>query len=234
MNTHGAPRRPLEGVLGGTFDPVHYGHLRSALELVERLNLERLRLMPCARPPHRAAPPCSPEHRAAMVELAVAGEPRLVCDTRELHRAGKSYTIDSLEELRAALGAETGLCMVLGCDAVLGITHWHRWRELLDWAHIIVLARPGWELPQTGEVASWLRQHRLGDREALSERPAGGILIEELRPLDISSTEIRHLLGAGLSARYLLPRSVLEYIETHQLYRGVQDRGTGNQGLHER
>jgi len=223
LKTPGASRRPLEGVFGGTFDPIHYGHLRSALELVERLQLERLRLMPSARPPHRPAPPCSAEHRAAMVELAVAGEPRLVCDTRELRRPGVSYAIDSLAELRAELGAGTGLCMVMGCDAVLGITGWHRWRELLDRAHIVILARPGWALPQSGEVARWVREHRLEDRGALRDTPAGGIVIEELRPLDISSTEIRQLLGAGLSARYLLPRSVLDYIETNELYRGARE-----------
>jgi len=206
-------------VFGGTFDPVHYGHLRSALELVERLQLARLRLMPCATPALRDAPTCSAEHRAAMVELAVAGEPRLVCDTRELRRPGRSYTIDSLMELRAELGAGPGLCMVMGCDAVLGITGWHRWRELLDWAHIVILARPGWALPQAGEVAGWLQDHRLEDRDTLADGPAGGIVIEELRPLDISSTEIRQLLAAGLSPRYLLPQSVLEYIETNELYR---------------
>ncbi len=122
MSAPRSPRVPLVGVFGGTFNPVHYGHLRSALELVERLQLEQLRLMPSAQPPHRDAPQCSAAHRAAMVELAVAGEPRLVCDARELQRAGKSYTIDSLIELRSELGADTGLCMVLGCDAVLDIT----------------------------------------------------------------------------------------------------------------
>ena len=127
--------------------------------------------------------------------------------------------IDSLVDLRAELGADTGLCMVMGCDAVLGITGWHRWRELLDWAHIVILARPGWALPQVGEVADWLRQHRLTERGELRQQPAGGIVIEELRPLDISSTEIRQLLEAGLSARYLMPQSVLEYIQEHQLYR---------------
>ena len=214
-----SPLSPLEGVFGGTFNPVHYGHLRSALELVERLQLERLRLMPSARPPHRTVPQCSAEHRAAMVELAVAQEPRLSCDPRELQRTGVSYTIDSLIELRAELSADAALCMVLGCDAVLGITDWHRWQELLDWVHIVIIARPGWELPQSGEVAQWLREYRLDDRGALRERPAGGIVIEELRPLAISSTEIRDLLRAQLSARYLLPQSVLDYIQTHQLYR---------------
>jgi nicotinate-nucleotide adenylyltransferase len=154
-----------------------------------------------------------------MLELAVAGEPRLACDARELQRPGKSYTIDSLIELRSELGAGTGLCMVLGCDAVLAISSWHRWQELLDWAHIVVIARPGWELPGTGEVAQWLSAHRLDDPRGLRQRPAGGIVIEELRPLAISSTEIRNLLAAGRSARYLLPQSVLDYIQTHQLYR---------------
>ena len=208
---------PPVGVLGGTFNPVHYGHLRSALELVERLQLQQLRLMPCAVPPHREAPACSAQHRAAMVGLAVAGEPRLICDSRELQRKGKSYTIDSLIELRDELGADPGLCLVMGCDAVLAIDTWHRWRELLDWAHIVVIARPGWHLPQSGTVARWLAGHQLPAAAAL-ERPAGGIIVEELRPLAISATEIRDLLTAGRSARYLLPEPVLDYIESHRLY----------------
>jgi nicotinate-nucleotide adenylyltransferase len=209
----------MVGVFGGTFNPVHYGHLRSALELVERLQLDQLRLMPSAQPPHRDTPQCSAVHRAAMVELAVTGEPRLLCDVRELQRSGKSYTIDSLIELRGELGAQSVLCMVMGCDAVQEITKWHRWQELLDWAHIVVITRPGWELPRTGVVAQWLQEYRLGDSGALRQRPAGGIVIEELRPLAISSTEIRELLAAGRSARYLMPPSVLDYIKTHQLYR---------------
>jgi nicotinate-nucleotide adenylyltransferase len=213
------PRVPLVGVFGGTFNPVHYGHLRSALELVERLQLEQLRLMPSAQPPHRDMPQCSAAHRAAMIELAVAGESHLVCDPRELHRVGKSYTIDSLIELRNELGADTGVCMVLGCDAVLDITGWHRWQELLDWTHIVVIARPGWELPQTGMVPQWLSAHCVDDPSALRQRPAGRIVIEELRPLAISSTEIRELLAAGRSARYLMPQAVLDYIQAHKLYR---------------
>ncbi len=206
------------GVFGGTFDPVHYGHLRSALELSERLGLGQLRLMPCAVPPHREVPACSAEHRAAMVALAVAAEPRLSCDSRELRRDGRSYTIDSLIEMRAELGAGHSLCLVMGCDAVLEITTWHRWRELLDWAHVAVIARPGWQFPQTGPVAEWLQAHRLVTARALPEQHAGGLLVEELRPLAISSTEIRSLLAEGRSARYLLPETVLDYIQTHNLY----------------
>lgn len=206
------------GVFGGTFNPVHYGHLRSALELVERLQLAQLRLMPSAVPPLRELPSCTAEHRAAMVELAVAGEPRLVCDVRELRRSGKSYTIDSLAELREELGAQRSVCMIMGCDAVLDINAWHRWQELLELAHIVVIARPGWALPERGEVAQWLQQHRLADAGELCQRAAGGILIEELRPQAISSTEIRAMLAAGQSARYLMPQSVLDYIQTHNLY----------------
>ena len=207
------------GVLGGTFNPVHYGHLRSALELVQSLGLEQLRLMPCAVPPHREAPTCSASHRAAMVELAVAGEPHLACDVRELQRPGESYTIDSLMDIRRELDAGHSLCLVMGCDAVLSIDTWHRWQELLDWVHIEVIARPGWHLPQAGVVAQWLESHRLASVDALRQRVAGGIIIEELRPLAISSTEIRDLLAAGQSARYLLPEAVLDYIKTHNLYR---------------
>jgi nicotinate-nucleotide adenylyltransferase len=207
------------GVLGGTFNPVHYGHLRSALELVQSLGLEQLRLMPSAVPPHREAPTCSATHRAAMVGLAVAGEPRLACDSRELQRPGKSYTIDSLMDIRRELDAGQSLCLVMGCDAVLSIDTWHRWQELLDWVHIVVIARPGWHLPQAGVVAQWLESHRLASVDALRQKAAGGIIIEELRPLAISSTEIRDLLAAGQSARYLLPEAVLDYIKTHNLYR---------------
>lgn len=206
------------GVFGGTFNPVHYGHLRSALELCELLALDHLRLMPCALPPHREAPDCSAEQRAAMVELAVRDEPRLSCDRRELAREGVSYTVLSLEELREELGAGHSLSLVVGCDALLGIDSWFRWQELLSLAHIVVIARPGWHLPTSGTVARWLAEHRNDDRAVLLQQPQGAILVEELRPLAISSTEIRDLLQAGRSPRYLLPGPVLDYIETGQLY----------------
>ena len=217
MSQAAAPLGPV-AVFGGTFNPIHYGHLRSALELVEHLDLAELRLMPCAVPPHRGEPECAAEHRAAMVQLAVAGEPALACDGRELARPGKSYTIDSLEEIRGELGAGRSLCLVMGCDALLNLDSWHRWRELLDVAHIVVIARPGWAFPTSGEVADWLQRHRLDDQGAILQRPCGGVLVEQLRPLSISSTEIRELLSAGKSVRYLVPEPVLEYIRDHSLY----------------
>ena len=205
-------------VFGGTFDPIHYGHLRSALELIECLGLEQLRLMPCAQPPHREATTCTAAQRAAMVELAVVGEPQLMCDTRELQREGLSYTIDSLIELRSELGDDKSLSLILGCDALLKIDSWYRWQELLSWAHIVVIARPGWCLPHSGPVAQWINQHSQQDVGCLAQRAAGSLLIMELRPLDISSTEIRELIAKGRSVRYLLPESVLDYIEEHRLY----------------
>ena len=205
-------------VLGGTFNPVHYGHLRSAVELVEHLGFAELRLMPCASPPHRDTPTCSAEHRAAMVELAVAGESTLACDRRELNRAGPSYTIDSLQELRSERGAAASICLVMGCDAFLAIDSWRDWQRLLEFAHIVVIGRPGWQLPTTGPVAAWLTTHRAHSAAALAAAPAGTIHIEELRPLAISSTEIRSLLQSGNSVRYLLPEPVIDYIQSHGLY----------------
>ena len=205
-------------VFGGTFDPIHYGHLRSALELAERLDLAEVRMMPCATPPHRASPAGSAEHRAAMLELAVARESRLSCDRRELRREGRSYTIDSLIELREELGARRSICLIMGCDAVLDITRWHRWDELLDWANVVVIARPGWHFPDQGPVAQWLEANACAGPEQLRERSAGGILVEELRPLSISASEIRELVATGRSARFLLPESVLDYIWNYNLY----------------
>ncbi|MFV0276572.1 MAG: nicotinate-nucleotide adenylyltransferase [Parahaliea sp.] len=206
------------GVLGGTFDPVHHGHLRSALELVEVLSLERLHLMPCAQPPHRERPACAAEHRAAMVELAVAREPRLLCDRRELRRDGPSYSIDSVTGLRGELGPERALYLILGYDALLKLDTWHRWLELLEVAHVVVIARPGSVLPSSGAVAQWLSAHRVTAATALCRRPAGSVLVQALRPLDIASTEIRAQLVTGRSPRYLLPEPVLDYIEEHKLY----------------
>jgi nicotinate-nucleotide adenylyltransferase len=214
------------GVFGGTFDPIHYGHLRSALELCERLHLSQLRLMPCAVPAHRASPQCSAQQRAAMVELAVRGESRLICDARELQRSGPSYTIDSLMELREELGESVSLSLVMGCDAVLGINSWHRWEEILDWAHVLVIARPGWDLPERGEVSQWLAQNRLDEPQGLVEKVSGSVYIEQLRPLDISSTEIRKLLANRQSARYLMPEPVLDYIEEHGLYETKKKEST--------
>jgi nicotinate-nucleotide adenylyltransferase len=204
-------------VFGGTFNPIHLGHLRSAVELVEQLDLHELRLMPSGVPPHREAPAASAAQRAHMIELAIAGEPRLCCDRRELDRDGPSYTLHSLQSLRAELGERAALVLAVGADALLGLPRWYRWTELLDHCHIVALARPGWEWPEAGELADYLRPRRC-ELEALRAAPAGCISLVRLRQLPISSTEIRRLVQSGASIRYLVPDPVRDFIEQHQCY----------------
>lgn len=209
-------RQPV-AVFGGTFDPVHTGHLRSALELAELFGLEQLRFMPAADPPHRDRPAVSAEHRAAMLELAIAGESRFTCDRRELDREGPSYSVLSCEELRSECGPSDPLLLVMGADALAGLPSWHRWEELLDLAHIVAMARPGWDWPREGAVAELLRTRQRSPQQ-LMEAAAGGVCVQTFTPVFVSATEIRGLLQSGHSARYLLPDSVLDYISDHGLY----------------
>jgi nicotinate-nucleotide adenylyltransferase len=213
----GSDSRGGVAILGGTFNPVHIGHLRSAVELLTYLPVDELRFVPCALPPHREPPGVTAARRADMVELAIAGEPGLACDRRELEREGPSYTIDTLLSLREELGGLCPLMLVLGSDALLGLVSWHRWRELLDHCHIVALARPGWMPPQAGELAAYLAE-RTAPLSELRARPAGGVHIAQLRPLAVSATEIRGLLHCHQSIRYLVPDAVHAYIHAHRLY----------------
>jgi len=202
------------GLLGGTFDPIHLGHLRSALEVAELLELETLRLVPCHVPSHREAPLLDAPLRARLVQLAIEGAPHLSCDRSELARPGPSYTVDTLTAARAELGTARSLCWVIGSDAAAGLDRWHRWRELLSLAHLVVVARPGQVTASAGAVEEWLRAHALEDPAALRASPAGGVLRLTLRQLDISSSEIRAALLAGRSVRYLVPESILPILES--------------------
>ncbi len=205
-------------LLGGTFDPIHNGHLRAALELRERFGFEQIRLIPCHQPPHRAAPSASSAQRLQMLELALAGETQLCVDAREIQRSGPSYTFDTLCELRAELGATCSLSLILGVDAFAELDSWHRWRELLQLAHIVVIARPGCTLPTRGVVAELLQAQR-AQPTALQQSSCGAIVVVELTPLSIAATDIRALLGVGRSPRYLLPDAVWFFIREHGLYK---------------
>jgi len=211
--------RPV-GILGGTFDPVHFGHLRSALELLENLGLAEVRLIPGGHPPHRAPPRASASARLAMLELAVAGQPGLQVDTRELERAGPSYMVDTLTSLRGEVGTKP-LCLLLGADAFLGLPSWHRWQELLQLAHLVVMHRPGWELTEdlAAPLAQLVATQRVHEAAALAAQPAGALLLAPVTPLDISATAIRELIATGRSPRYLLPDAVWEHIQAHDLYK---------------
>lgn len=205
------------GIFGGTFDPIHNGHLRSALEVAEQLQLDELRLIPSARPPHRQTPQVSAQARLAMVELAIAGVSALRVDDRELLRDQPSYSIDTLESLRGELGADDQLFLVLGWDAFCGLPSWQRWDELLNHCHLLVLQRPdaGSELPDT--LRTLLATRQVNDPQALSG-PSGQIALLRQTPLAVSASQIRQLLGSGKSARFLVPDAVLAYIHAHGLY----------------
>ncbi|TQV68263.1 nicotinate-nucleotide adenylyltransferase [Exilibacterium tricleocarpae] len=213
-------RRRAIGLFGGTFDPIHIGHLRIALELQQHLQLDQMRLVPCHLPPHRQSPARSSRDRAAMVRLAVENCPQLTVDERELRRRTPSYTIDTLVELRRELGEQTALCLTLGMDSLVQLDTWHRWRELTDYAHLVVAARPGWQLPATGPVAA-LVAGRLAAATAIRSQAAGLVVVEQLSLLPISSTDIRRQIVAGSSPQYLLPDPVWRYICEHGLYPGA-------------
>jgi nicotinate-nucleotide adenylyltransferase len=208
--------RPI-GVFGGTFDPIHYGHLRSAFEMLQALRFEEVRFIPCGDPPHRGITFASAQQRLELVELAIAGQAGFVADDRELQRDGPSYTIDTLHSLRAAF-PERSLGLIVGMDAFLGLPGWHRWDEILDVAHIVVAHRPGWKAPDIGvlgEIIAEYGTHRVDD---LHEAMHGSLHIHAVTQLEIASTEIRDLVAAGRDPRFLMPDPVRDQIIESGLY----------------
>ncbi|OYY95628.1 MAG: nicotinic acid mononucleotide adenylyltransferase [Hydrogenophilales bacterium 28-61-23] len=215
------------GLLGGTFDPIHYGHLRLAEELAEELNIGQVRFIPAGHPPHRGQPRAAAAHRLEMTRLAVAGNPRFVLDKREIAResgaAGPSYSVDTLADLRAELPPRTPLVLFMGSDAFLGLTTWHQWRRLFDLAHIAVAHRPGyslasWEDALPDPLRTLLSTRRCDQAAELKEKPAGLVFLHTITQLDISASQIRDRALRGKSLRYLLPESVIDYIHENHLY----------------
>jgi nicotinate-nucleotide adenylyltransferase len=205
------------GILGGTFDPIHHGHLRMALELFENLSLAEIRIMPCFQPVHRKNPSASPEHRLAMVKCAIAQESHFHADAREIQRKKPSYTIDTLIEIHKEM-PKTPLCIIVGIDAFLGFTSWHRWKEILHLAHLIVAHRPQYQLPTHGIIADLLKERLQKETDFIHENLAGGILLRPITALDISATDIRKQIAMGRNPRYLLPDAVYDYIKRHGTY----------------
>jgi nicotinate-nucleotide adenylyltransferase len=210
------------GILGGTFDPIHFGHLRLAEEMLELANLRQIRFIPTGTPPHRAAPKTPALHRSAMVQLAIASQTAFVLDEREVERTEPCYTVDTLRELRVELGEAQPLCLLMGGDAFLQLHTWHEWEQLFELAHIVVGYRPGFTLEERIHTAtSELRQHyqqRLCSVDALSQQSCGGITELAIPKLEISATDIRRRVAEGRTIRYLLPSAVANYIHQHHLY----------------
>jgi len=210
------------GVFGGTFDPIHCGHLRTAFELWQELGLAEVRFLPTGHPPHRERLYASAELRLQMVRAAVADQPGFVVDDREVRRSGVSYSFDTLVELRRE-HPDRSLCLLLGMDAFLGLPGWHRWRELLALAHIVVAHRPGWRAPTTGPLGELMVDHGTGSIRALHEERAGRVYVRAVTQLEISSTELRALITAGRDPRYLVPDPVRQIIRETRCYAARQD-----------
>lgn len=209
------------GIFGGTFDPVHYGHLRPLLEVREALQLEEVRLIPCYIPPHRGTPGAAPEQRLAMLRLALDEIPGFVIDERELRRGGPSYMVDTLQSLRGDLG-EVPVCLILGMDAFVKLDSWHEWQRLIGLAHIVVMQRPGSAAP-AGAVARLAAECRVKRCDELRQRAAGGIWFQDVTQLNIAATAIRARLAQGRDIRFLVPEAVRHYIEVNGLYK-ILDR----------
>ncbi|SRR5579871_506223 len=212
-----APSTGPMGIFGGTFDPIHYGHLRTAFELLEALRLPEMRFMPAGNPPHREQTVASNELRLEMVRAATAGQGAFTVDDREMRKSGPSYSVETLTELRAEYPARP-LCLIVGMDAFLGLPKWHQWRELLSLAHLIVAHRPGWRAPTMGPLGEMLVDRGTGAIADLHAAVAGRIYIHAVTQLEISSTELRSLIGAGRDPRYLMPDGVRRIIHDSGCY----------------
>jgi nicotinate-nucleotide adenylyltransferase len=208
------------GVFGGTFDPVHFGHLRPALDVKQALGLREMRLIPAFQPPHRESPAANPGQRLTMLRAAVGAEPDLLVDNCEMRREGESFMVDTLIHLREELGDEP-LCLVLGADAFLQLDSWNRWEKVPQLAHIVVTHRPGWELDidqASADIQQLWRDCHTAKLAELETQPAGKIVSLDVTALDISATKIRALVAAGKNPRFLLPDSVWNLIRMHGLY----------------
>ena len=205
-------------LFGGTFNPVHFGHLRIATELAEQLQVESIRMMPCAFPPHREEPEVSGQQRLEMLQLAIGQHAVLQADDIELQRPAPSYTVDTLRLMREQVGTQIPLFLCIGMDALNGLDGWHEWQRIEDYCHIVVSSRPGFSEPQSGPLAEWINQRRCDNLAALKQSAHGGIYFCELTMLAISSTSIRKKVSDGENIGFLTPDAVVDYIRQQHLY----------------
>jgi len=207
------------GLYGGSFDPIHNGHLIIARAVAEALHLQRIIFLPSARPPHKDAADLSDaDHRAAMVKIAIRGETLLEFDEFDLRRSGPTYTIDTVAHFQGMLGHGVDISWIIGADSLVELASWHRVADLVDGCRIVTAARPGWEAPDLTPLASKLAPRQI-------ERLRQGIV--ETPRIDISATDIRRRVRCGLSVRYLAPDGVLDYIKEQGLYVRQSEPFTG-------
>jgi nicotinate-nucleotide adenylyltransferase len=206
------------GILGGTFDPIHYGHLRTALDVQQALSLDEVRFIPCGQPPHRNKPLAEPLQRLAMVRAAIAGQEKFTVDDREIRREGPSYMIDTLASLKQDFKDES-FCLILGTDAFNGLDQWHQWQRIFDFANIVVMRRPAIDGQRklNKRVFSDVK-HRLLDKEALIKKQNGGLCFVSVTQMDISGTLIREQWQQGHDIQFFLPDAVLTLIQQQNIY----------------
>lgn len=205
------------GLLGGTFDPIHYGHLRLALEVRMALELAEVRLVPNRTPPHRENPRADASRRAGWVRRAIANTPGLALETSELERDGPSYTVDTLSGLRARL-PDTPLCLILGMDAFAGMLQWRQPDRVMELAHLVLVPRPDQETALGLTLSNWLAERGTQDPERLRTMRGGLIYQCAVTPLAISARQIRALAASGGDARYLLPDDIWAEIQREKIY----------------
>jgi len=206
------------GIFGGSFDPVHHGHLRIALDAQEALQLDQVRLVPLGHAVHRAQPRASAQQRLAMLRCALGDHPRLFADDREIRRGGSSYMVDTLESLHAELPQQP-LCLLLGGDAFNGFTRWRNPQRILELASILVMQRPATALPPDADLQQLVNAHHCADITRFKAIRSGAILFHSVTQLDISSSDIRQRIAMGKDPAFLLPAPVIDYIRQHRLYR---------------
>jgi nicotinate-nucleotide adenylyltransferase len=205
-------------LLGGTFNPIHFGHLNLANCLVDYLQVESVRMIPCAIPPHRETPSVSAEQRLAMLQLAIDDHPLLTSDDLELRKSTPSYSIETVQQIRQQVGEETPLFFCIGMDSLLTIDSWHHWQQLLDYCHLAICPRPGYKLPIKGHLAEWIEQNLCDDIDRIKTLAQGCLHLCKIPLKDISSTAIRDSIKCAQSIDHLTPKSVVNFITKHSLY----------------
>lgn len=201
------------GIFGGTFDPIHYGHIRTSIEVQQALTLDRLVYVPASIPPHRQAPQASAQQRLHMVELAVKEYPFIAVDDCEIGRLGPSYTVDTLQ-WQHEHWPDTTLCLVVGVDAYNDMQNWHQWQRLFQLAHVVVMQRPGWSLTVSDTSVAEV----VSNTAALRQAQHGLIIAVDVEPVNISATEIRNKIANNEDVSAWLPAASYEYLLSNHIY----------------
>jgi nicotinate-nucleotide adenylyltransferase len=211
-------QKPPLVLFGGTFDPIHFGHLRTALELQEVLKVPQINLVPAGEPVHKVSTGASAAQRFEMVRLAIDSEPALVADDCELISDERCYTINTLMNKRAEVGEALPIILVMGMDSLLGIKRWFQWQQLTDYCHLLIVARPSYEPEFDSEIQSFIDQRKVEDLTELSTRPSGYLVMHQLTPMNVSATKVREIIKQGSNPRFLIPDVVWDFIKTERLY----------------